>query len=393
MPSRIAVDPNGDILLQVPYLPRLPVRISVPPRARSPDDSVIDAQSRDDGVLVTMKSHAQETPPASEVRELLVSSKILTVASPVFRAMLHGHFSEGVSLQEAKASGGASPFVLELPDDDGEAMTLLCKLLHHAARDVPSRPDPELLENLAIACDKYHCVSVLRFCGGLWVRNWLHLWQSNPIATLDDICRLVVFCYVVDLEFEFAEVVWELLLSHQGPLMGLKTQAVIVLDHPLLNHNIGAIFDAKRFQFCAMYHRAVMAPYTTWELSSLTQGCQRAAIGLGLYSKALRDRGIFPYDLEFSQHRFRDLLHSADKLGIITLPACSNPMSRRACLCFNDRYENMAKDVQAAVQEIQSHKMWFGCLDCLKAGDTVRAGDDCRLGHGTVAPLPGADDK
>lgn len=85
--------------------------------------------------------------------------------------MLDGRFLEGVALSDTKTS--AKPYLLPLPDDDAQAVTLLCKLLHFDIADIPDRPSPQSLEYLAFACDKYNCLLTLQYCGSIWVRNWL----------------------------------------------------------------------------------------------------------------------------------------------------------------------------------------------------------------------------
>ena len=55
---------------------------------------------------------------------LQVSSKVLSVASPVFKAMFGPHFAEG----QGQASS-MKPRRIKLHDDDVEAMKVLCKYI------------------------------------------------------------------------------------------------------------------------------------------------------------------------------------------------------------------------------------------------------------------------
>src|SRR5277367_6787997 len=63
---------------------------------------------------------------------LLVSSKVFSLASPVFAAMLSPQFKEGNSL----SSGNGCE--ITLPEDDPEAMTLLCNCLHFRTDQIPT---------------------------------------------------------------------------------------------------------------------------------------------------------------------------------------------------------------------------------------------------------------
>ncbi|KAM5370201.1 hypothetical protein ACJZ2D_008604 [Fusarium nematophilum] len=226
MSHKIIIDPAGDMVLVVPYNQPLSAK------AESSDTAETDASPQKEAEAAAVK--AQD-------RELLISSKILSMASPVFQAMLGGRFREGLALSDAKASPGQDPFRLSLPDDDAEAMELLCKVLHFKVDGIPVRPSSNLLLSLAGICDKYQCIQVLQYCGGLWVRNWmLHFNNCQGSAPIDDICRLFIFAYVADLALEFCEVAWRLLLDHKGPLAGEQTQATELIDHPLLPQNVGS---------------------------------------------------------------------------------------------------------------------------------------------------------
>ncbi|KAE8844230.1 hypothetical protein HRS9122_05333 [Pyrenophora teres f. teres] len=90
---------------------------------------------------------------------LLVSSHVLSLASPVFDAMFNGNFTEGQGLSSA------SPKKVALPDDDPESMTLFCKLVHMQTTELEYGISFDLLADLAIVCDKYRCTES--------VRSWL----------------------------------------------------------------------------------------------------------------------------------------------------------------------------------------------------------------------------
>ncbi|KAB5576349.1 hypothetical protein GE09DRAFT_1095428, partial [Coniochaeta sp. 2T2.1] len=59
---------------------------------------------------------------------LLISSKVLSVASPVFKAMFYGRFREGIELAESRVASVV--YAQELPEDSADAMINLCFLLH-----------------------------------------------------------------------------------------------------------------------------------------------------------------------------------------------------------------------------------------------------------------------
>jgi hypothetical protein len=120
--------------------------------------------------------------------DLLVSSKVLSLASPVFEAMFKPHFKEGVEhhLQLGE------PLIIPLPEDDLEATTLFCRITHHRSRDLLRTPSPLCLENLAIFCDTYICAGSLVSYGTLWIQ------RHSGSRSLEDLSRLLLLAYVLD---------------------------------------------------------------------------------------------------------------------------------------------------------------------------------------------------
>jgi hypothetical protein len=206
MSSTVVIDPDGDILLHL-----------------------LQEQLTDDA------SDGKTVGKKPESRELIVSSKVLSLASPVFKAMLSSRFKEGIELAEEKAS--SKPYTLNLPDDNAEATTILCRILHFNMNDVPEKPTPVCLEDLAFLCDKYRCINAMKYCGSIWLRDWLVVYDSKD-PSIDDLCRLLIFAYVINLPHEFLGVSWKLFLHHKGPFIGPYTQATILLDHPLLRQDV-----------------------------------------------------------------------------------------------------------------------------------------------------------
>ena len=86
--------------------------------------------------------------------ELRVSSKVLRLASSVWKAMLSPRFKEGTTLKE---DGFCR---ISLPDDNSDAMTLLCQILHHQPFDEKNHNE-ELFGQVAVLADKYDCVKIL----------------------------------------------------------------------------------------------------------------------------------------------------------------------------------------------------------------------------------------
>lgn len=129
----------------------------------------------------------------SESLELLVSSKILSLASRVFRAMLEpGRFQEGQTNR-----GSDNPLSLPLVDDDPNSLVLFCKVLHFKAVNPPR--DVAALVSFVTLCDKYDCTVAARHFISLWIK--LIYDQSIESSTLMD---LLWAAYMFEQADEFA---------------------------------------------------------------------------------------------------------------------------------------------------------------------------------------------
>jgi hypothetical protein len=92
----------------------------------------------------------------------LVSTSVLRLASPVWKAMITGQFRE--------SSAKEIPF----PDDNATAMGVILHLAHLRYKKVPKSMDFSDLVGLAVICDKYDVVSIVRPFLEDWVAPWRH---------------------------------------------------------------------------------------------------------------------------------------------------------------------------------------------------------------------------
>jgi hypothetical protein len=147
----------------------------------------------------------------SSSADLLVSSKVLTLASPVFSAMLSPRFREG----QRTSSGTLDP--IPLPEDDSAAMTILCYIFHFNYSAVPEKPDLELFKNLALMCDKYDCVSPLRFISEQWLLKW------EKTAKREELETLLFISYMFDRPERFSALSTRIIKEFTGNLKQLAT--------------------------------------------------------------------------------------------------------------------------------------------------------------------------
>lgn len=117
--------------------------------------------------------------------EIMVIHQIMTHASPAFDAMLKaGKYAEGITLNQDK--------FLELPlsDDDAEAMTVLCNILHLQPQKVATTSiTPDLLGSIATLVDKYDFTRAVQPWAKVWfqqkhIQEELYRVDSLPVEIL-----------------------------------------------------------------------------------------------------------------------------------------------------------------------------------------------------------------
>jgi len=91
-------------------------------------------------------------------------SRILTLSSPVFRAMFSPRYCEGLAL--ASAVGVVE---ISLPGDSPRAMAIIFRLLHYQNPEVGKEIENEVLYEMALMAEKYELIGAL----GRWRETWL----------------------------------------------------------------------------------------------------------------------------------------------------------------------------------------------------------------------------
>lgn len=105
--------------------------------------------------------------------EFQVSSKVLSLASPVFKALFSPSFAEGQPTS-SKASR------IQLHDDDAESMLFMCAVLHHKCA-FSKGIGLERLERLAVVTDKYDCVCAMCYWGRCEIYNTKHTKEPSRL--------------------------------------------------------------------------------------------------------------------------------------------------------------------------------------------------------------------
>jgi hypothetical protein len=165
---------------------------------------------RDGDVTLQLTKHT-DGGSGDSIRSILVSSKALSLASPVFAAMMGPRFREG----QRSALGTLDP--IPLPDDDADAMIILCHIFHFSYSALPARVDLDLFKNLALLCDKYDCVTSLRFISEQWLLMWENTTKKEELETL------LFISYLFDRAERFSALSTKIVKGFSGNLKQLGT--------------------------------------------------------------------------------------------------------------------------------------------------------------------------
>lgn len=143
-----------------------------------------------DVLLVLTKNNTSR--PKQKI-EATVSSRHLTLASDVFRAMFNGNFRERIS------PGGGIKRV-SLPDDDADAMVILLNIIHGLSRKVPKTIGLRTFVAIAILVDKYQLLETIDVYADRWFPT---LWASAEYQTPVGLAKWIFLSWLFKKSFQF----------------------------------------------------------------------------------------------------------------------------------------------------------------------------------------------
>ncbi|KAF2119125.1 hypothetical protein BDV96DRAFT_371170 [Lophiotrema nucula] len=213
-------------------------------------------------------------PKAAPVANLLVSSRALSLSSPVFEAMFNHGFAEGEGVSSS------SPRAVPMPEDDVNDMTMLSKIVHLQTADIPSEIGFVQLAQFAVLVDKYACIDS--------VRPWSRIWASQLLGKVEDPSyeKLLFSSYVLDLPLEFYKVTRMIIRFRVDPI-NIETATHGYEFLPL--HVIDRLhWDRKQLQ-----ERMMEVLYSPTMIQN-TKICYEAGRQVVPYLQALQDVQLWP---------------------------------------------------------------------------------------------------
>lgn len=179
------------------------------PTAEASSEPVADSEIVNRTANIVFESHGEvilalKCPNGDQAR-FQVSSSVLCLASPVFRAMLSldSGFHEAVVLSKRDAS--KEPLEIAFEDDDPNAMAVVLRILHYKHYWIPKSLTPERLYDVAIICDKYDLVQALE--------TWLGRWTPTSFSDTITPDKWLFIAWVLGQEQEFHRLSQALMLE------------------------------------------------------------------------------------------------------------------------------------------------------------------------------------
>ncbi|TEY57710.1 hypothetical protein BOTCAL_0207g00020 [Botryotinia calthae] len=195
--ANIVVDPDGDLVVLLnPSTPDSQSSTEMMSALNSTCSTPDTETSRDADVKKRASLELEFLTSESNLfydDRILVSSKHMSLASPVFKAMIKGEFPEEIVLPITGKLG------LPLPNDDPLAMKILIYIIHGKMNMVPLKIDLELFTQIAISVDKYQCREVVRLLPPIWKNGLSDTFETS----WTNIARWVCIAWQFELEDEF----------------------------------------------------------------------------------------------------------------------------------------------------------------------------------------------
>ncbi|MCJ1397827.1 hypothetical protein MMC11_001023 [Xylographa trunciseda] len=318
--------------------------------------SVVEIDPKGDVVLVL---NCQD-----EKKKLLVSSRILSMVSPVFAAMLNSQFKEGLH----NVTPGISHKV-SLPDDDAIAFEIICNVIHYRHKHVPIDPSLEQLVNIAVIADKYELREPLFGYSVVWLQSGIK--NNTGMKYNAKHCNTILFAaYALDAPEEFARISWEIVLNHVGPYLNLPG----ITGHDIPPNDMMAEFDARTAKFCTGLVNAICDSLGT-PVGRQREMCSGVLHIVPAYISDLQSWQIWP---PFAGLRDMSLNDTYEKL--LRIEPKKKHCGKGYCNFCDDPKFSFAGHLRSWKESTFAPQ--FGiCLDCVKTGRESLRKKECRVKH------------
>ncbi|CAD6572004.1 MAG: hypothetical protein ASARMPREDX12_004854 [Alectoria sarmentosa] len=310
--------------------------------------------------------------------EIQVSSKVLSLASPVFKALFSPNFAEGQPTSSQVSR-------IRLHDDDVESMRFMCAVLHHKCASA-NGIGLERLERLAVVTDKYGCVRAMYYWARCEINNTKHTKEPS---------RLLWPAYAFDEAQFFNSLTKFMLLNLPNDGKAQSASAKYGIPKEIENHLpegvLETIFLAERDvkRELQIQVEQIISPIAEKRITGdfilgsddlFFSHCD--CVSISSLINGLSRQGLWP--LTSAVHRL-SVSMLCKKLEACDFGLASRITKLKKC---SRCPENVAAKV-AKIRELASTKFEGLCLDCIKnPGKTPEQRLQCRVPHQNFRGLP-----
>jgi hypothetical protein len=150
-------------------------------------------------------------------KKIRVCSIILKNASIYFRAMFGPHFAEGKDLKSN------NPKEILMPDDNANALEVICNVIHLRNDAVPQSLSPNEIFEVAVTADKFDCVIALKLASTIWL-------NPKGIQGISELGYLMAAAYILDNARAFSDITLSMVLHHTDSYLPLADLVIGLID-------------------------------------------------------------------------------------------------------------------------------------------------------------------
>ncbi|KAJ9195795.1 hypothetical protein DTO164E3_6630 [Paecilomyces variotii] len=267
-------------------------------------------------------------------RQFLVSSKVLSLASPVFAKLFGPHFLEGS--QMAKHGN----VTIYLDEDDAKGMGIILGILHHQETPEIGKLSAKEVATVAICCDKYDCARVIR----PWIANWFRCFGF--FASAKEYGFALLAANLLRASDEFSQIARRAQLECKlGSLDAWDDEEILALLPRSIRRDltkaIGDLLNLMHHELQSM-DLVLRGTKPVWKGTTMCPSCSKAVVPdlercpycnrkrklcteehrLAEYVSMLRKKGLWPSITPFQTFSVKPLANSIKSLGTNITPSC-----------------------------------------------------------------------
>ncbi|KAK7178318.1 hypothetical protein PSPO01_15627 [Paraphaeosphaeria sporulosa] len=153
-------------------------------------------------------------------RRIQVCSFVLKNASKYFSNMFGPNFSEGQGLRVNRLKE------ILMPEDDANALEIICNILHLRNDVVPEALTPIEVLEIAVLADKFDCIVAVKHASTFWL-------NPRECQGITELGHLMAAAYILDNARAFSEITLSMILYYKDRYLSLAEEDIGLDDSVL----------------------------------------------------------------------------------------------------------------------------------------------------------------